>query len=146
MPDARNDALAVWAAFGSRDEARIRSVLTDDVAWYAPPRNATQVAAGMTVDALESREGIVDFLTRRFRDVFPDGAKFEFTNILADGATVVFEQRMRGRTCTGRDYDNRYCWIFEMAGPRVRVIREYMDTLAGHRMFFGDADVPMAGT
>lgn len=142
MSDAKTDAMAVWAAFGSRDAGRIRSVLTEDVAWYAPPGNATQIAARMAPDALESREGIVDFITRRLRDAFPDGATYEFTNIVADGSTVVFEQRVRGRTCTDRDYDNRYCWVFEMEGPRVRQIREYMDTLAGFRMFFGQADSP----
>ncbi|MFC3713223.1 nuclear transport factor 2 family protein [Sphingoaurantiacus capsulatus] len=142
MSDAKQAAMAVWAAFGSRDADQVRAVLTEDACWLAPRGNATQLALGMAPDALETREGIIDFLVSRFREAFPDGASFDFTNVIADGSTVVFEERMRGRTSTGRDYDNLYCWVFEMKGERVRRIREYMDTLAGYRMFFGDDAIP----
>lgn len=136
--DARQAALAVWAAFGSRDPERIRSVLTDDVRWIAPPGNATQVALGQPSDLLETADGIVRFLTCHFRQLFPEGVSIETTSVVAEGSTVVFEQRMRGRLVNGRDYDNRYCWVFDMEGTRVRCIREYMDTLRGQQLIFGD--------
>jgi ketosteroid isomerase-like protein len=131
-------AAGVWKAFASRDPAAIRDVLTEDATWVAPAGNATQVALGLPADMLETREGIIAFLTGHFRKLFPQGAQFEFTRVVADGDTVVFEQRMRGSTVNGRDYDNRYCWIFEMDGARVRRIHEYMDTLGGQKMIFGD--------
>lgn len=134
----RQAALAVWAAFGSRDPDRIQSVLTDDVRWVAPAGNATQVALGQPDDLLTSADGIVAFLCRHFRRLFPDGVAIEFTSVLVQEQRVVFEQRMRGRLVNGRDYDNRYCWVFEMEGTRVRRIREYMDTLRGQRLIFGD--------
>jgi ketosteroid isomerase-like protein len=131
-------ATAVWQAFASRDPDRIREVLTEDAAWLAPADNATQVALGLPPDLLETRDGIIAFLTQHFRRLFPDGAQFDFTKVIAEGDAIMFEQRVRARTVNGRDYDNRYCWIFEMDGPRARQIREYMDTHAGYRMIFGD--------
>lgn len=138
MTNSKQDALAVWQAFGSRDPQKIRAILTEDAQWIAPAGNATQVALGLPTEMLETREGIIAFLTEHFRKLFPDGAKFEFTAVVAEGPLVVFEQRMRATTMNGRDYDNLYCWVFEMDGPRVRRIREYMDTLAGQRMIFGN--------
>jgi uncharacterized protein len=130
-------AAAVWQAFASRNPDAIRNVLTDDVIWSAPLDNATQVALGLPGDVLETRDGIVTFVVDHFRRLFPDGAQFDFTKVVAEGDTVVFEQRMRATAINGRSYDNRYCWIFEMDGTRVRRIREYMDTHGGYRMLFG---------
>ena len=135
---AKDRAAGVWKAFASRDADTIRAALTEDVVWTAPERNATQVALGLPVDMLETRDGIVTFLIEHVRKLFPQGAQFEFTTVIAEGETVVFEQRMRASTVNGRDYDNRYCWIFEMEGARVRRIREYMDTFRGYQMIFGD--------
>jgi ketosteroid isomerase-like protein len=134
----KESAAGVWKAFASRNPETIRAVLTEDATWMAPQRNATQVALGLAADMLESREGIIAFLVDHFRRLFPQGAKFEFTKVIAEGDTVVFEQRMSAATINGRSYDNRYCWIFEMDGSRVRRIREYMDTFGGYRMIFGD--------
>jgi len=134
----KESAAGVWRAFASRDPETIRAVLTEDATWISPERNATQVALGLAGDMLESRDGIVGFLVDHFRRLFPQGVQLEFTKVVAEGDTVVFEQRMRASTINGRDYDNRYCWIFEMDGTRVRRIREYMDTYGGYRMIFGD--------
>jgi ketosteroid isomerase-like protein len=135
---ARDAAAQAWKAFASRDPEVIRAALTEDATWTAPARNATQVALGLPIDLLDSREGIILFLVSHFRKLFPHGAEFEFTKIIAEGDVVVFEQRMRATTINGRQYDNRYCWVFEMEGARVRRIREYMDTFGGYRMIFGD--------
>jgi ketosteroid isomerase-like protein len=143
MSDTKKAAFAVWSAFASRNADKIREVLTEDVKWIAPVGNATQVALGLPSDFLETREGIVAFLVQHFRRLFPEGGKFEFTNVVAEGNTVIFEQRMTAETINGRCYDNRYCWIFEMDGKRVHRIREYMDTYAGYRMIFAD-DAPRA--
>jgi ketosteroid isomerase-like protein len=138
MSDTKKAAFAVWSAFASRDAHKIREVLTDDVKWLAPAGNATQVALGLPSDFLETREGIVAFVAQHFRRLFPEGAKFEFTNVVAEDSNVVFEQRMMATIVNRRPYDSRCCWIFEMVGTRVRRIREYMDTHGGHRMIFGD--------
>ena len=138
MTEAKQAAIAAWQAFSSRDPDRIRAVLTEGAKWIAPPDNATQLMLGLDRDFTESREGIIAFLTKHFRRGFLDGAKFEFTKVIAEGDTVMFEQRMSGVACNQKFYDNRYCWVFEMEGGRVREMREYMDTYAGHRQIFGE--------
>jgi ketosteroid isomerase-like protein len=140
MTGAKDHAFAVWRAFGSRDPDQIRAVLTEDVVWLAPPHNATQIALGLPEDMLESREGIVEFVTHHFRKLFPEGATFDFTRVVCEEAVIVFEQRMTGKLVNGRTYDNRYCWVFEMRGERLARIHEYMDTAAGYRMIF-DRDI-----
>jgi len=134
---AKEAATAVWQAFASRNPDVIRNVLSEDVIWKAPQDNATQVALGLPADMLETRDGIVAFVVDHFRRLFPEGAQFDFTKVIAEGDTVVFEQRMRATAVNGRSYDNCYCWIFEMDGTCVRRIREYMDTYGGYRMLFG---------
>jgi ketosteroid isomerase-like protein len=141
MNNSKQAAIAAWQAFNTRDPELIRTVLTEDAKWIAPPHNATQIMIGLDADFTESREGIVQFLTTHFRRGFPNGATFEFTKVIAEGETVMFEQRMSGVACNGRHYDNRYCWVFEMNGTRIREMREYMDTYLGHRQIFGD-DAP----
>jgi ketosteroid isomerase-like protein len=143
MTQSKQAAIAAWQAFGSRDPERIRAVLTENVKWIAPPHNATQVMLGLDPDFLEFREGIVQFLTRHFRRGFPDGAKFEFTKVIGEGDTVMFEQRMSGIACNGKFYDNRYFWVLDMSGQRITEIREYMDTYSGHRQIFGDEEPRM---
>jgi uncharacterized protein len=105
----KETAAGVWKAFASRDPETIRAVLTEDATWIAPERNATQVALGLAADMLESREGINVFMVDHFRRLFPRGAQFEFTKVIAEGDTVVFERRVTASTINGRNYDNRYC-------------------------------------
>jgi ketosteroid isomerase-like protein len=143
MTRSKQAAIAAWQAFNTRDPERIRAVLTEGAKWIAPPYNATQIMLGLDPDFTASREGIVAFLTRHFRRGFPDGARFEFTKVIAEDDTVMFEQRMSGVACNGKSYDNRYCWVFEMDGDRIREMREYMDTYAGHRQIFGEEEPRM---
>jgi hypothetical protein len=77
MSRSRQAAIAAWQAFNTRDPERIRAALTEDAKWIAPPHNETQIMIGLAPDFTESREGIVQFLTRHFRRSFPDGARFE---------------------------------------------------------------------
>ena len=38
---------------------------------------------------------------------------------------------------TGLDYDNQYCWVYEVRDGRVAVLEEYADTIvAGRAMGF----------
>ncbi|MGE0769116.1 MAG: nuclear transport factor 2 family protein [Hyphomicrobiaceae bacterium] len=146
MSSVKDAAFGVWKAFATREPDIIREVLTEDARWVAPPRNATQVALGLATDMLETREGIVTFLSKDFGRLFLSVSDMSFTKVIAEGQTVVFEQRLRATITEGREYDNRYCWVFEMDGKRVREIREYMDTLAGQRMIFGDAPARQRGS
>ena len=137
--DTRQAALNVWKAFASRDKATIHSVLTEDVEWIAPRGNATAVALGVT-DHMVGQDSISAFLTQDLRRLFSNGLEIEPISITVEGNRAVFEQRQTAVLANGRRYDNCYVFIFEMSGPRVRRIREYMDTLSGRHMVFGEEE------
>jgi ketosteroid isomerase-like protein len=134
--DAKTAAINVWRALASRDHATIHGVLTDDIEWIAPPGNATAVALGVT-HHMVGKQAISDFVVRDFRRMFSTGLKIEPVSVTTEGNRVVFEQRQTAVLANGRDYDLTYVFIFEMFEGKARRIREYMDTLSGHRMVFG---------
>lgn len=135
--DTRDAATRVWTAFASGNTNTIHSVLTEDVEWIAPRRNATAVALGVT-DHMIGREAISSFLTQDLPRLFSSGIQIAHISLTIEGDRAVFEQRQTAILANGRTYDNDYLFIFEMDGPRVRRIREYMDTLGGYTMVFGD--------
>lgn len=127
--------LDAWRAFATRDAERIGAVFTADAEWLAPPGNATARALGRE-SHLVGRERITRFLAEEFHMVFHD-ATIEFRAVVAEGDTVVVEERMRARLANGRAYDNDYCFLFEVADGRIRRVREYMDTRRGMEQFGG---------
>lgn len=135
--NAKSAAVAVWQAFAMRDRETIHSVLTEDVEWIAPTRNATAVALGVT-DHMVGREAISTFILRDYRRLYTNGMRVELMSVTAEDNRVVFEQRQTAVLSNGRTTDNVYVYIFEMEGAQARRIREYVDTHAGYKMVFGD--------
>lgn len=137
MTTAKEAALNVWKAFGSRDPAAIRAAFTSDARWIAPPGNATAIAAGVDAEQVKTVDGIIAFITggdyaKLFRDV-----KVDFLKVIAEGDTAIVENVFRAKLPNGRDYANRYCWVFEVRDGKVAEMREYMDTLGGLAQIFG---------
>lgn len=138
MNDCKRSVLEAWKAFGSGDRARIEACFTPDAEWLAPPGNATAVALGWT-HHMVGPAGIADFLVDAFPRLFVAEVHVDILRVLAEGRTVVLEERMRARLANGRPYENDYCFLFELAEDgRIRRIREHMDTRRGHQCVFGD--------
>lgn len=47
---------------------------------------------------------------------------------IADGDYVVVEARGKSTTKAGNPYNNRYCFVFRLAGGKLKEVTEYMDT------------------
>ena len=47
---------------------------------------------------------------------------------IADGDYVVVEARGKSTTKAGIPYNNKYCFVFRLAGGKLREVTEYMDT------------------
>jgi ketosteroid isomerase-like protein len=58
---------------------------------------------------------------------FPGGLKTDIRRTYCDGNTVVIELVNRGTSVSGKPYENEYCFVFELAGGKIRAIREYVD-------------------
>jgi uncharacterized protein len=48
--------------------------------------------------------------------------------ILADGDYVVVEAHGSNATKSGKPYNNRYCFVFHLAGGKLKEVTEYLDT------------------
>ena len=49
-------------------------------------------------------------------------------NFIADEDCVAVEARGSNTTKEGRPYNNSYCFVFRLAGGKLRQVTEYMDT------------------
>jgi uncharacterized protein len=96
--------------------------LTDDASWFI-------VGSLPGVSGLKKgKQGIAAF----FADVgraFPEGLKPEIRRVYCDGNTVIVELTNRAKAATGKQYENDYCFVFEIEGDRIRRVREYVDLL-----------------
>ena len=129
--------IEAWKTFRSRDAKRIAAVFTPDAEWIAPRGNATAVALDHT-HHMVGAEAIARFIAVEMHKLFAD-VDIEFTALHADGDAVIIEERMRATLPDGRGYDNAYCFVFTLQDGRIRQVREYMDTMKGWQMVFGEA-------
>src|SRR5258708_36399781 len=93
--------LASYQASATREKDRIAAYFAPDAEWTAPEPNATAVALGQPAGFM-GREAIVTYLTGTVGgDVFK-GSKVELLSVIADGDSVVVEQRFEATVCNGR--------------------------------------------
>ena len=132
---SKEAVLNAWATFASRDVRRIAAVFTPDAEWIAPQGNATAVALHHA-DHMIGAEQIARFIAVEMHKLFQN-IDVQFRGIHAAGDTVIVEERMRATLPRGEVYDLEYCFVFELDGGLIRLVREYMDTRKGWRMVFG---------
>ena len=72
-----------------------------------------------------------------FAKVFPTGLHFELEGTTSEGRRIAVRSVARGRTATGREYDNAYHFLFEIEDCLIRAAWEYGDTLHAERVFRG---------
>jgi uncharacterized protein len=125
-----------FVIFAKRDAAEIAALFTPDAEWIAPPDNATAVALGGD-SRMKGAEAIARFIATETRRLFREMA-LDLGSFYADGSHVVVEARLTARLLDGRRYVNDYCFIFVCREDRIAAVREYMDTLSGHRQIFGE--------
>lgn len=136
MTSPKDVVLNAWKIFSSRDTERIAALFTEDAEWIAPKGNATAIALDHT-DHMVGAKQIARFIAQEMHRMF-SGIDIAFRGVYADGDTVIVEERMRATLAGGKAYENDYCFVFTVAGDRIRVVREYMDTRKGWRMVFGE--------
>lgn len=134
MSSPREIVLNARKTFSSRDALRIAALFTDDAEWIAPKGNATAVALDHT-DHMVGAQAIARFIAQEMHKMFSN-IDIAFRGVYADGDVVIVEERMRATLGGGKPYENDYCFVFTVAGDRIREVREYMDTRKGWRMVF----------
>ena len=73
------------------------------------------------------KEGITEF-TAHVKRMLPQGSKIEIKRIHATDDSVVVESVNSGKAHNGKDYSNKYCFIYEIKNGKIKAIREYTDS------------------
>jgi uncharacterized protein len=110
-----------WTAFGTGDIKGAFANMDDNVSWLIPG-NLPGVSG-----LKKGKDEILKFMSG-VGGVFPEGIKSEFRRVYCDGDTVIVELTNRGKASNGKQYENEYCFVFELENGKVRRIREYLDT------------------
>ncbi len=94
--------------------------MSDDVSWLIPG-NVPNVS-GLRRGKDEVRKFVAGI-----GQAFPQGLQSEIHKTHAAGDAVIVELTNRGKAFNGKDYENEYCFVFELEGGKIRRIREYVD-------------------
>jgi ketosteroid isomerase-like protein len=110
-----------WKAFSKGDIKTAFASMSDEVSWLIP---------GNLPNLSGLRKGKAEILNfaRSAAQTFPTGLKSELRRVYCDGDTVLIEMTNRGKLFNGRDYENEYCFVFEIEAGKIRRVREYVDT------------------
>ena len=111
---------ATWQdLLGGKVEAALAN-MSDEVSWLIPGN--LQNVSGLK----RGKEEVRKFVSG-IGQTFPQGLKTEIRKTHLAGDTVIVELTNRGKAFNGKDYENEYCFVFELEGGKIRRIREYVD-------------------
>lgn len=110
-----------WGAFAKGDIKSAFANLSDEVSWLIPGNLPN-------LSGLRRGKGEILNFARTAAKMFPGGLKSEIRRVYGDGDTVLIEMTNRGKLFNGRDYENEYCFVFEIEAGKIRRVREYVDT------------------
>jgi uncharacterized protein len=95
--------------------------LADDVRW-------TIIGQTAWSRTYHGKHAVLDELLRPLAQQLGGRNIVSAERFVADHDVVVVEGRNHSVTRSGRDYPNRYCWIFVIRDSKVAEITEYTDT------------------
>ena len=64
----------------------------------------------------------------RFGSLIEPGPRMNVVELIGESDTVVCLSEGVMRSRTGREYNNRYAFVFRFDGPKISSITEYLDT------------------
>lgn len=104
------------------DVEKLKTIIADDFSWWINGKIEYLQTAG---------EHDKDFFIGFFgggAELFPEGAKFEVTGMVAEGNKVATEASITAKTAMGSLYENDYHFLFTIEDGKVVRMKEYMDT------------------
>jgi hypothetical protein len=119
--DNRRLIEGIYTALSAGDSAPLVDALADDVCW-------TIMGTTAWSGTYDGKEAVLTRLLAPLRAQFADRYVASAKRIVVDGDIIVAEVRGRVATRAGKRYDNCYCFIFRVAGGKIREMTEYLDT------------------
>ena len=112
---------STWEAFVKGDLKTAFANMSDEISWLIPGNLSN--LSGLR----KGKAAILEF-ARNAAKSFPNGLLTQISRTYGDGDTVILELTNRGKLANGRDYENEYCFVFEIEAGKIRRVREYVDT------------------
>jgi uncharacterized protein len=110
-----------WDAFAKGDIKSAFANMSDEISWLIPGNLSD-------LSGLRKGKGEILNFARNAAKIFPNGLQSEIRRVYGDGDTVIVEMINRGKVFNGKDYENEYCFVFEIEAGKIRRVREYVDT------------------
>lgn len=128
---SENVVKELFAAMQAGDGDKVGDLLSDDIKWTFPgnlPFSGTH----------EGKEAVFsDLLAVTGPEFEPGHLSIEMRNMLADGDLVVAEYTGKNLTKSGKNYENEYVFVVEVADGKVKEIRTYADTIYMKETIYG---------
>lgn len=124
MTDSTNSKATVekfFATFSAGNVDRTMELLTDDATWWV----SGNIDGMSGTNSKEQLGGIL----RAVAPMYKHGAlRITPTAMIAEGNKVAAEAESYAELGNGKIYANRYHFLIEVAGDRLRSVKEYSDT------------------
>ena len=95
--------------------------MADDVRWF-------MMGTTKWSRAYHGKQAVLTELLAPLRAQFAGQYTAAASRFIAEGDLVVAEVRGQVTTKAGKPYNNAYCFIFKIAGGKVKEMTEYLDT------------------
>ena len=76
----------------------------------------------------EGKKELVEKLFLPIQNALEPGSAMTPVRLIAEGDCVVLEATGKGRTKTGKQYDNVYCQVIRIQNGKVKELVDYLDT------------------
>ena len=76
----------------------------------------------------EGKQAVITELFGTLRSKIADNIRTTAHRFIAEDDLVVVEARGNNTTRSGKSYNNAYCFIFRIAGGKLKEVTEYLDT------------------
>lgn len=118
-----------FATLSTGDFAAIGEFFDDESEW-------TTGNVSRTGPAPKGRRAIIEDFLRPVREGLfePGDPKVDIQRLLVDGDWVAAETVGRGTLRNGEAYHNQYAFVLQVAGDKIRFLKEYMDTAYAARV------------
>jgi ketosteroid isomerase-like protein len=112
---------AIFAGLAQSDSRPFVDAMAEDFRW-------TVTGSTKWSRTYAGKQAVLGELFAPLRKRIRDRVRTHAQRFIADGEYVVVEARGENTTTAGRPYNNRYCFVFRVAGGKLKEVTEYLDT------------------
>lgn len=128
MAQEKQRIIEVMTALAEGNDQPFLDAMHRDIRWI-------WMGSGDLSRTFDGKEAVLNELWQSVKTDIAQPFRVKANLILAEGAYVVVEGQGHNKTPSGKEYNNRYCWIMKMVEGKIVELREYMDTDLVRRTF-----------